>query len=86
VTTQDVSRARSAIRTGSVALLGIPLDENSSYLRGCALGPARVREIMSHVAPSGGLPPTFQVLIEATFESNVPISIRYVAHHIYPAK
>ena len=48
--------------------------------------PARVREIMSHVAPSGDLPPTFQVLIEATFESNVPISIRYVAHHIYPAK
>ena len=26
--------------------------------------------------------PTFQVLIEATFESNVPISIRYVTHHV----
>ena len=47
MTTQDVSRASSAIRTGSVALLGIPLDENSSYLRGCALGPARVREIIA---------------------------------------
>src|SRR5687767_2527224 len=32
---------------GSVALLGIPLDENSSYLRGCAGGPARVREVMA---------------------------------------
>jgi len=30
-----------------VALLGIPLDENSSYLRGCALGPARVREVIA---------------------------------------
>ena len=25
-------------------------------------------------------------LIEATFESNVPISIRYVTHHVYRAK
>jgi agmatinase len=31
---------------GTVALLGIPLDENSSFLRGCALGPARVREAL----------------------------------------
>jgi len=49
--------------------------------------PARVTEIMSHVlTPSGDVPPTFQVLIEATFESNVPISIRYVTHHVYSAK
>jgi hypothetical protein len=46
--------------------------------------PARVHEIMSHVLPpSGDAPSAFQVLIEATFESNVPISIRYVAHHVY---
>ena len=49
--------------------------------------PARVKEIMSHVLPpSGDCPATFQVLIEATFESNVPISIRYVTHHVYRAK
>ncbi len=48
--------------------------------------PIRVREIMSHVAPSGGRPAAFQVLIEATFESNVPINVRYVTHHVYPAK
>jgi hypothetical protein len=30
VTTKDAGRARGAIRTGSVALLGIPLDEKSS--------------------------------------------------------
>jgi arginase len=31
----------------SVALLGIPLDENSSFLRGSALAPARVREVLA---------------------------------------
>jgi agmatinase len=34
------------VRAGSVALLGVPLDENSSFLRGCAQGPARVREAL----------------------------------------
>jgi hypothetical protein len=49
--------------------------------------PARVRELMSRVlTPSGDAPATFQVLIEATFESNVPISTRYVTHHVYRAK
>jgi hypothetical protein len=49
--------------------------------------PAREREIISHVlTPSGELPASFQVLIEATFESNVPIGIRYITHHVYRAK
>jgi hypothetical protein len=49
--------------------------------------PARVREIMSHVlSPAGERPAAFQVLIEATFESNVPIKTRYVTHHVYDAK
>jgi hypothetical protein len=49
--------------------------------------PARVKDIMSRVlGPSGDCPAAFQVLIEATFESNVPISIRYVTHHVYRAK
>jgi hypothetical protein len=49
--------------------------------------PARQREVISHVlSPSGELPASFQILIEATFESNVPISIRYVTHHVYRAK
>jgi hypothetical protein len=46
--------------------------------------PARVKEIISHVRlPSGDCPAVFQVVIEAKFESNVPISIRYVTHHVY---
>ena len=45
--------------------------------------PARVREIMSHVVlPSGESPPAFQVVIAATFESNVPLRIRYVTHRV----
>ena len=49
--------------------------------------PARLKDIMSHVlSPSGDCPAAFQVLIEATFESNVPISTRYVTHHVYKSK
>jgi hypothetical protein len=49
--------------------------------------PARVKEIISHVRlPSGDCPAIFQVVIEAKFESNVPISIRYVTHHVYRPK
>lgn len=32
---------------GPVSLLGVPLDENSSFLRGCAEAPARVRELLA---------------------------------------
>ena len=34
------------IQPGSVALLGAPFDANSSFLRGAALGPARIRETL----------------------------------------
>jgi hypothetical protein len=49
--------------------------------------PTRAKEIISPVLlPSGELPAAFQIVIEATFESNVPIKVRYVTHHVYPAK
>jgi hypothetical protein len=49
--------------------------------------PARVREIMRHVLlPSGEAPAAFQVVISATFESNVPIRIHYVTHRVSKAK
>jgi len=48
--------------------------------------PARVQEIMSRVIPpSGEAPPAFQVVIAATFESNVPVKIRYVTHRVSKA-
>ena len=47
----------------------------------CVTDPAHVKELVSHLRlPSGELPPAFQVVIEATFESNVPIKVRYVTH------
>jgi hypothetical protein len=43
--------------------------------------PVHVKEIVSHIQqPSGECPPAYQVVIQATFESNVPIRIRYVTH------
>jgi hypothetical protein len=43
--------------------------------------PALVHEMMSRVVlPSGQYPPAFQVVVGATFESNVPVAIRYVTH------
>ncbi len=45
--------------------------------------PARVQEIISHlILPSGECPPAFQVVISATFESNVPVKLRYVTHRV----
>lgn len=35
------------LRPGMVAVLGVPFDENSSFLRGAALAPARIREALS---------------------------------------
>ena len=36
----------ATLRSGSVALLGVPLDENSSMLRGPAQAPGRIRETL----------------------------------------
>ena len=49
----------------------------------CVTDPAHVKELVSHVRlPSGELPGAFQVVIQATFQSNVPIMVRYVTHRI----
>jgi hypothetical protein len=45
--------------------------------------PVRVKEIISHILlRSGECPPAFQVVVSATFESNVPVKVRYVTHRI----
>lgn len=36
----------SDLSTGMAAVLGVPLDENSSYLRGAALAPAAIRQVL----------------------------------------
>ena len=35
-----------SLQKGAVAVIGIPLDENSSFLRGAAQGPPRIREVL----------------------------------------
>ena len=34
------------LKPGMVAIVGVPSDENSSFMRGAALAPARIREIL----------------------------------------
>ncbi len=34
------------LKPGTVAIVGVPSDENSSFMRGAALAPARIREIL----------------------------------------
>ena len=45
--------------------------------------PEHVSDIMSQLrTPSAQYAESFQVVIRATFQSNVPVKIRYVTHHI----
>jgi hypothetical protein len=49
----------------------------------CVTDPAHVKELVSHLRlPSGELPGAFQVVVQATFESNVPIKVRYITHRV----
>jgi agmatinase len=43
----------AGLAPGSLALVGIPLDENSSFLRGPALAPARIREALFSGSSNG---------------------------------
>jgi hypothetical protein len=48
--------------------------------------PIHVKEIVSHIRlPSGECPPAYQVVVQMTFESYVPVKIRYVTHRISKA-
>jgi hypothetical protein len=47
--------------------------------------PVHAKELVSHLrSPHGELPEAFQVLIQATLESNVPIRIRYITYRALP--
>jgi hypothetical protein len=49
----------------------------------CVTTPSHVQKTLSRVRlPSGEYPEAFQVVIRASFESNVPVKIRYVTHRI----
>ncbi len=47
---------------------------------------AHVAEILAQLrTPSGQYAEEFQIVIRATFQSNVPVQIRYVTHHVLPS-
>ena len=41
------TRSVDDLRAGDVALLGVPWDRHSSFLRGAAAGPGRIREALA---------------------------------------
>lgn len=43
---EDWTQRLSALQPGSLALLGIPFDEHSSFISGAALAPPRIREVL----------------------------------------
>jgi arginase len=42
----DTQPSIDDLRPGTVAILGVPSDENSSFMAGAALAPARIREVL----------------------------------------
>ena len=46
MTESEPSGLFQQMRAGDVAVLGVPLDENSSFLRGAALAPPRIRQVL----------------------------------------
>lgn len=42
----DFLKIHDPLQPGMVAVIGIPYDENSSFMRGAALAPARIREVL----------------------------------------
>jgi arginase len=42
----DLGAAINALKPGMVTVLGVPSDENSSFMRGAALAPSRIREAL----------------------------------------
>ena len=48
--------------------------------------PLSMRELVDHLRQSSGeLPEAFQVILEITLQSQVPVKIRYVTHHVVEA-
>lgn len=49
----------------------------------CVSNPDHAAELLSHVRMASGEPAdSFQIVIQATFQANVPLKIRYVTHRI----
>jgi agmatinase len=46
ILTEDFGKEASSLQPGTVAIVGIPYDEHSSFLRGAALAPPRIRDVL----------------------------------------
>lgn len=69
-----------------IMILGGSYAELPWALTECVTNPIHVKEIVSHIRlPSGECPPAYQVVVQMTFESYVPVKIRYVTHRISKA-
>jgi hypothetical protein len=64
-------------------LLNGPAAELMWALAECVTNPELVATLMAHVRTSSGeYAETFQAIIKATFRSNVPVKIEYVAYRV----
>jgi hypothetical protein len=66
-----------------IMILGGSYAELPWALTECVTNPTHVKDIVSRIRlPSGECPPAYQVVVQITFESYVPVKIRYVTHRI----
>ncbi len=69
-----------------VMLLGSAHSELPWALAEYVTNPTSMHELMQHLKlPSGELPEAFQVVLRVTLQSQVPMRIRYVTHHVVTA-
>lgn len=82
-----ITRARGPQRGRYVLLLTSAAAELMWALAESVTNPEHAAELLSHVRlPSGRYPEEFQIVIRATFASNVPVGIDYVTHHVTPSR
>lgn len=78
-----ITRVRGPRAGRHVLLLSGAGAELMWALAECVTNPDHVTELLSHVRlPSGEPADSFQIVIQATFEANVPLKVRYVTHRI----
>jgi len=78
-----ITRARGPQPGRYVLLLSSAAAELMWALAESVTNPGHAAALLSHLRlPSGRYPEQFQIVIRATFASNVPIGIDYVTHHV----
>lgn len=81
-----LSRFPGPQRGRYVMLLGSAHSELPWALAEYVTNSLSIHELMQHVRlPSGELPDAFQVILRVTLQSQVPVRIRYVTHHVVTA-